>query len=470
VFKRDHTHTLVSVPHLFERRVPVAGGEIHNIHHIVVEGRVVAQVDKIQAVGGAITDTGVVYLHQDAQGSTGLVTNAAGKPADAEDSLLREQFYDPFGRRLGPDYKPRNNNGNASIARFGYTGHEHDDEYGLINMKGRIFSPEDRRFLTPDPVIAEPLSSQAHNRYTYVQNNPATFTDPTGLWRSDSAWDGAGGLRWDFRANVSYNPEARARTLKTIWSTLAQGGVVVLRLGGGPSADDDPSTMGDSADASASSLAPADEEVCEAAEDTCELDAASSSASGGDDGRLVITLVSPQSEESFRRLEASLEEGVRSADELVEYDAPTKATFLERIRQYTAGGSARTGFRATLRKLVFRWMIARGTGFRVKDGKLEAVQVDEGIKLEVEENDPDDGSGRKRPGGGGGGSKIRSVAGFLDGLGAVLDIVNTYKEAKANNRGFWEQADHDNARADSVLPGLRVRGHPELSRMYPGDA
>ena len=36
--------------------------------------------------------------------------------------------------------------------RQGYTGHEHDDEFGLINMKGRIYDPEARRFLTPDPI------------------------------------------------------------------------------------------------------------------------------------------------------------------------------------------------------------------------------------------------------------------------------------------------------------------------------
>ena len=49
-------------------------------------------------------------------------------------------------------------------------------------MKGRIYDPEARRFLTPDP-IQTPASSQSHNRYSYVQNNPATLTDPTGyVW------------------------------------------------------------------------------------------------------------------------------------------------------------------------------------------------------------------------------------------------------------------------------------------------
>ena len=62
-----------------------------------------------------------------------------------------------------------------------FTGHDQDDEFGLINMGGRIFDPKQRQFLTPDPVVTAPLSGQNHNRYSYVLNNPATLTDPSGF-------------------------------------------------------------------------------------------------------------------------------------------------------------------------------------------------------------------------------------------------------------------------------------------------
>jgi hypothetical protein len=56
-------------------------------------------------------------------------------------------------------------------------------------MIGRIYDPEARRFLTPDPFIQDPLSSQSHNRYSYVWNNPSTFTDPTGFYKEEGGSD-----------------------------------------------------------------------------------------------------------------------------------------------------------------------------------------------------------------------------------------------------------------------------------------
>ena len=49
-------------------------------------------------------------------------------------------------------------------------------------MGGRVYDPDTRRFLTPDPFIQAPLFSQSHNRYPYVWNNPATLIDPSGFF------------------------------------------------------------------------------------------------------------------------------------------------------------------------------------------------------------------------------------------------------------------------------------------------
>jgi RHS repeat-associated protein len=188
VAKRDAAQHVITVGGLFERRVSQPGGDPYpdavgarNVHHVIVEGRIVAQVVRVQATAtGPITATATSYLHTDLQGSIVQVSGADGK-------LKEELFYDPFGDRIRAGYEPVPDDRRGD-PRFGYTGHEHDDELGLINMKGRVYDPQLRRFLTPDPVVSDPGSSQSHNRYSYVWNNPTTDTDPTGFWRSDSFW------------------------------------------------------------------------------------------------------------------------------------------------------------------------------------------------------------------------------------------------------------------------------------------
>ncbi len=81
--------------------------------------------------------------------------------------------------------------GNARnlAARFaegdrGFTGHEHLTDLGIIHMNGRLYDPVLGRFMQADPIIQAPHNAQSHNRYSYVLNNPLSFTDPSGF----SAW------------------------------------------------------------------------------------------------------------------------------------------------------------------------------------------------------------------------------------------------------------------------------------------
>ena len=62
----------------------------------------------------------------------------------------------------------------------GYTGHLHADGVGLIHMNGRMYDPILGRFISADPLIQSPNNLQSLNRYTYVMNNPLSYTDPTG--------------------------------------------------------------------------------------------------------------------------------------------------------------------------------------------------------------------------------------------------------------------------------------------------
>ncbi len=86
--------------------------------------------------------------------------------------------YNAWGRRRNPQTLSYDNV-TASFDR-GYTLHEHYDDFGLINMNGRLYDPLVGRMLSPDIVIQDEQNSQAYNRYSYCFNNPLKYTDPSG--------------------------------------------------------------------------------------------------------------------------------------------------------------------------------------------------------------------------------------------------------------------------------------------------
>ena len=90
---------------------------------------------------------------------------------------------------FGPWGNARNAANPLNADQRGFTGHEHFAELGLIHMNGRLYDPVLGRFLQADPIIQAPHNAQSHNRYSYVLNNPLSFTDPSGFsfwtkWRT----------------------------------------------------------------------------------------------------------------------------------------------------------------------------------------------------------------------------------------------------------------------------------------------
>jgi RHS repeat-associated protein len=60
--------------------------------------------------------------------------------------------------------------------------HENVEHADIIHMKDRIYDPSLGRFLQADPHIQAPNNSQNYNRYSYVLNNPVSYTDPSGFF------------------------------------------------------------------------------------------------------------------------------------------------------------------------------------------------------------------------------------------------------------------------------------------------
>jgi RHS repeat-associated protein len=166
--KTSAAGTTIYMDELFERRTSPSGDK-ESIFHVYAGSRPIAQI----TFDPQADEETVRYLHADLQGSVTAITREDG-------SVSKRHHYAPFGQRINADGSPLQNVNSGGV-HFGYTSHEHDDELSLINMRGRLYDPVGRTFLTPDPVVANVFDGPSHNPYTYVRNNPIGFTDPSGF-------------------------------------------------------------------------------------------------------------------------------------------------------------------------------------------------------------------------------------------------------------------------------------------------
>ncbi|WP_437485325.1 RHS repeat-associated core domain-containing protein [Sorangium sp. So ce1014] len=153
---------------LYERVTEAASGTVEHRYHVHSPERVVAIVTR----GGS--DDGTRYVHVDHLGSVDALT-------DEDGDVIERRSYDPFGQRRNPVWGERAPASFSSETTQGFTGHESDDELGLVNLKGRIYDPRIGRFLTTDPIISLPFFGQSWNPYSYVLNSPLNFVDPSGF-------------------------------------------------------------------------------------------------------------------------------------------------------------------------------------------------------------------------------------------------------------------------------------------------
>ncbi len=100
---------------------------------------------------------------------------------DESGTYTEKYLYDPWGRRRNPETWSYDSIPTPALIDRGFTGQEHLDEFGLINMNGRMYDPYIGRFLSVDPIIQFPGNSQSFNGYGYCLNNPLKYTDPSGM-------------------------------------------------------------------------------------------------------------------------------------------------------------------------------------------------------------------------------------------------------------------------------------------------
>jgi RHS repeat-associated protein len=168
----------VYVGGLYERTTNTKTSAVEHRYFVHGSERVVAVVTRSSA---PTSEEKTRYLHVDNLGSVETVTDENGSKS------AEKRSYDAFGARRNPSW------GAAPVAfssltTRGFTGHEDDEELGLVNMKGRLYDPKVGRFLTTDPIVSHPGFGQSWNPYSYVLNNPLAFTDPSGFETTDTTY------------------------------------------------------------------------------------------------------------------------------------------------------------------------------------------------------------------------------------------------------------------------------------------
>ncbi|HEY0160215.1 MAG TPA: RHS repeat-associated core domain-containing protein, partial [Thermoanaerobaculia bacterium] len=123
-----------------------------------------------------------LHFHQDHLGTPRLITNHMG-------ARVALHTYHAFGRQFPVGNVPPTA---ADTEPLKFTGHERDSPE-LDYMHARYYLPSWGRFLSVDPLLGTPERPQSWNRNSYVQNNPVTATDLTGM-ATDCVWTEDGTL------------------------------------------------------------------------------------------------------------------------------------------------------------------------------------------------------------------------------------------------------------------------------------
>jgi RHS repeat-associated protein len=154
----------------------VNNGSVTNYRHYIYAGGEPVSVYSRQSNG---TNT-FYYTLSDHQGSVSAITNSSA-------GVVVNESFTPYGNRRNPTtWSGADSNQDletsAGITRQGYTFQTQLGLWmGMNHMNGRVQDSLIGRFMSADPFIQDPTNPQDYNRYSYVNDNPVSSTDPTGF-------------------------------------------------------------------------------------------------------------------------------------------------------------------------------------------------------------------------------------------------------------------------------------------------
>ncbi|MGP3610973.1 MULTISPECIES: RHS repeat-associated core domain-containing protein [Anoxybacillaceae] len=156
-----------------------------------------------------MTEGGVTYYyHLNSHGDVVALTDASG-------NVVAQYEYDAWGNILSKT------GALATANPYRYAGYYYDEETGLYYLMARYYDANMGRFLTRDTFHGSEGDNLSLNLYTYSQNNPIIYVDPSGhaavsTWVSYTKYKGK--LYYDGDAIIKHNvPIARQHMLNLVW-------------------------------------------------------------------------------------------------------------------------------------------------------------------------------------------------------------------------------------------------------------
>lgn len=138
----------------YETTKLASGGPLQNTTYYLVNGQIAARKNP---------DGTKTFYHNDNLNSANILTDQNGQ-------LVEKTTYYPFGGIQS----------GGTQSKFLYTGQKRDSDTGLDYYNARYYNDQLGRFTQADTIVPDLYNPQSLNRYSYVQNNPLRYTDPTG--------------------------------------------------------------------------------------------------------------------------------------------------------------------------------------------------------------------------------------------------------------------------------------------------
>ena len=176
------SETVYYVDENFVRVVNTSG--TYDSTYVLHEGQKIAELK---------ADGSKLFMHDDLEGSTGVVTNGSG-------SVVENTLYSPHGEILS----------GGTTSRFDSEGKEYSSVTGDYDFNFRKMNPSWGLFLQPDTLIPNVYDPQSLNRYMFERGNPQKYEDRDGHYLQYVA-AGIIGATWNI---YNYHASTEVHTTK----------------------------------------------------------------------------------------------------------------------------------------------------------------------------------------------------------------------------------------------------------------